>query len=74
MSVHGEGRVTRIEGEPALIDHGLVAGAVEIFDVDIDFADLVPLVWLAHIQEMWPQPTDRVLGNVSQGLAHSSTK
>lgn len=59
---------------PALIGQCLVSSAGELFDINsCRTVDEFP-VRFAHIQEVRPEPANRILGYVGQRLAHGGTE
>lgn len=59
---------------PALIGHRLISSAGEVFDINSHRTVDGSPVRFAHIQEVRPEPANRILGYVSQRLAHGSTE
>lgn len=59
---------------PALIDFGGIPHADEVLDVSsFRTVDLRP-VRLAYVQEVWPEPADRILGDVRERLTYGGTE
>lgn len=59
---------------PGLIHYLRIPATGEVLDVSsIGAVDRLP-VRLTHVQEVRPQPADRVLADVGEGLAHGGTE